>query len=57
LRKAFVATMGDPELIAEARKQLFDIRPKSGEELEAMVRKAAEIPKPILQRTATILGW
>ncbi len=57
LRKAFVATMSDPELIAEARKQLFDIRPKSGEELEAMVRKAAEIPKPILQRTATILGW
>ena len=50
LRTAFAETMKDPELIAEART-------KSGEDLEAMVRKAAAIPKPILQRAAAILGW
>ena len=57
LRKAFEDTMRDPEMIAEAKRQLFEIRPKKGEELQAMVQKAAQIPKPILQKTATILGW
>jgi tripartite-type tricarboxylate transporter receptor subunit TctC len=57
LRKAFADTMKDPELIAEARKMSFEIRPKSGEDLEAMVRKAALIPKSVLSRAATILGW
>jgi hypothetical protein len=57
LRKAFEETMRDPEMIAEAKRQLFEIRPKTGAELQAMVQKAAQIPKPILQKTATILGW
>jgi tripartite-type tricarboxylate transporter receptor subunit TctC len=57
LRKAFEDTMRDPEMIAEAKRQLFEIRPKKGEELQAMVQKAAQIPKPILQKTAAILGW
>ena len=57
LRAAFAETMQDPELIAEARRMSFEIRPKSGDALEAMVRKAADIPKPILQRAAGILGW
>ena len=57
LRDAFAATMKDPALMAEAKKQSFDIRPKTGEQLEQMVRDASMIPKPILQRAATILGW
>ena len=57
LRDAFAATMKDPALAEEARKQSFEIRPKTGEQLEKMVRDAAAIPKPILQRAATILGW
>ena len=57
LREAFAATMKDPELIAEAKKQSFEIRPKTGEQLERMVRDASLIPKPILQRAASILGW
>ena len=57
LRDAFAAAMKDPALMAEAKKQSFDIRPKTGEQLEQMVRDASMIPKPILQRAATILGW
>ena len=57
LRDAFAATMKDPALMAEAKKQSFDIRPKTGEQLEQMVRDASMIPKPVLQRAATILGW
>ena len=57
LREAFAETMKDPELIAEAKSQSFEIRPKTGAELEAMVKKAAAIPEPILKRAASILGW
>ena len=57
LRTAFAAALKDEALLAEAKKQSLEIRPKTGQELEAMVNKAAETPKPILEKTATILGW
>jgi tripartite-type tricarboxylate transporter receptor subunit TctC len=57
LRRAFEATMKDPDLVAEAKKQSFEVRPKTGAELEAMVRQAAALPKPVLERTAAVLGW
>jgi tripartite-type tricarboxylate transporter receptor subunit TctC len=57
LRTAFMAALKDEALLAEAKKQSLEIRPKTGQELEAMVKKAAETPKPILEKTATILGW
>jgi tripartite-type tricarboxylate transporter receptor subunit TctC len=57
LRKAFEATMRDPELLSEAAKQSLEIRYKSGAELQQMVKEAAATPQPVLQRAATILGW
>jgi tripartite-type tricarboxylate transporter receptor subunit TctC len=57
LRAAYAAAVKDPDLLADARKQSLDIRYKSGQDLEAMVNKAADTPKPILDRTAAILGW
>ncbi|HEX2726655.1 MAG TPA: tripartite tricarboxylate transporter substrate-binding protein [Beijerinckiaceae bacterium] len=57
LRAAYAAALKDPELLADAKKQSFEIRYKSGQDLEAMVRKAADTPKPILEKTAAILGW
>jgi hypothetical protein len=33
------------------------IRPQSGEEVEALVQKAASTTKPVLERTAKLLGW
>ena len=57
LAEAFAATMKDPELIAEGRKQSLEIRPKPAAELARMVNEASRIPDPILRRTASILGW
>src|SRR5919112_960954 len=57
LRKALADALNDEALLAEAKKQSLEIRPKTGQDLEAMVKKAAETPKPILEKTATILGW
>ena len=37
LRKAFMATMRDPELIAEIKKRRLDLEPLSGEEVQKMV--------------------
>ena len=52
LRQAFEQTMRDPELLAEAKERSFEIRYKSGIELQAMVQNAAATPKTVLQRAA-----
>ncbi|MEA2993138.1 MAG: hypothetical protein QOD40_2058 [Alphaproteobacteria bacterium] len=57
LRKAYAETLADPELLADAKKLQLDIRPKTGAQLASLVKKAAEIPKPTLEKTAKILGW
>lgn len=50
LRKAFTATMSDPELVAEAKKANLDINPLDGAELEQHIKEifkldAAQIAK------------
>ncbi len=57
LRKAYAETLADPELLADARKLQLDIRPKTGAQIAALVKKAAETPKPVLDKIAKILGW
>jgi tripartite-type tricarboxylate transporter receptor subunit TctC len=57
LRTALAAALKDEALLTEAKKQSLEIRPKTGQELEAMVKKAAKTPQPILEKTAAILGW
>jgi tripartite-type tricarboxylate transporter receptor subunit TctC len=57
LRKAYAETLADPDLQADARKMQLEIRAKSGAQLEALVQQAAQIPKPVLEKTAKILGW
>lgn len=57
LAEAFDATMKDPELIGEARKQSLEIRPKTAADLARMVNDASHIPESVLRRTASILGW
>ena len=39
LRKAFAATLRDPELLAEAKKMKLDIDPVSGEEIDGYVKQ------------------
>src|SRR5262245_51596057 len=56
LRKAYTATLQDSEFLAAAAKQRLLIRPKTWEEVTALVREAAAVPKPVLEETARILG-
>ena len=57
LRRAFEATAKDAQFLADAEKSKMMVSPQSGAELEAMVVKAASIPKPVLARTAKLLEW
>ena len=57
LRAAYDATMRDPAFLAEAAKHAMMIRPQTGAEIEALIRQAAGVPKPVLERTAQLLGW
>jgi tripartite-type tricarboxylate transporter receptor subunit TctC len=57
LRAAYAATMEDPAFLEEAKKASMLIRPQSGAEIEALVKKAAATPKPVLEKTAQILNW
>jgi tripartite-type tricarboxylate transporter receptor subunit TctC len=40
LREAFLKTMKDPELLAEAKRKNFDITPSTGEELESLAKSS-----------------
>jgi tripartite-type tricarboxylate transporter receptor subunit TctC len=50
LRKAFMATMQDSELVAEAQRIDLDAVPIAGEELQAMIAKIYATPKDLLEK-------
>jgi tripartite-type tricarboxylate transporter receptor subunit TctC len=57
LRKAFMAAMADPDLIAEARRIQVDVMPVAGEELQAMIATLYRTPKDLLDKArAAITG-
>lgn len=56
-RKIFLETMKDPAFLADAKKRKMDIDVLSGEQVEANIAELMKTPKPILQRTAEILGY
>jgi tripartite-type tricarboxylate transporter receptor subunit TctC len=55
LRDAFTATMKDPEFIAETQQRKLELEPESGEELEALIKKAYATPKPIIERVGQLV--
>ena len=57
LRAAYDATLHDKAFLAEAAQHAMMIRPQSGAEIAALIRQAAAVPKPVLERTAQMLGW
>jgi tripartite-type tricarboxylate transporter receptor subunit TctC len=57
LRAAYMETLKDKGLLADSEKQNLEIRPQSGEAIEALMTKAFQTPKPILEKTSAILGW
>jgi tripartite-type tricarboxylate transporter receptor subunit TctC len=55
LRKAFDATMKDPEFLAEAKRQSLDINPVPGEEIAGIIRKVYASPSDIIARAKAVL--
>ena len=56
LRDAFMKTMKDPELLAEAKNKNFDITPSAGEELEALAKEVVTQPSEVVERVQKLLG-
>jgi tripartite-type tricarboxylate transporter receptor subunit TctC len=55
LREAFLKTMKDPELLAEAKKKNFDITPSTGEELEALAKQVMAQPPEVVARVRILM--
>ncbi len=50
LRRAFDATMADPEFLAEAARMIIDIEPTPGEEVQRVIARVINAPDPIMRR-------
>ena len=50
LRRAFDATMKDPELLAEAQRINVGVSPLAGEELQRLVAEVSELPPALLDK-------
>lgn len=56
LRRAFDATMKDPEFLAEAAKTQMDISPLSGEASQKIADSIANTPPEVIARAKELLG-
>jgi hypothetical protein len=56
LRTAFMATLKDAELLAEAQKMRIDIIPTSGEEVEKLIAKLFATPQSVSDAVKKTLG-
>jgi tripartite-type tricarboxylate transporter receptor subunit TctC len=56
LRNAFAAMMADPELIAEAERTRTDIKLTTGEDVQQLVTRIYESPKPVVDRLREALA-
>jgi hypothetical protein len=55
LRKAFMETWSDPDLLAEARKINVDVAPISGPDLQALIAKVYATPPAIIAKAKDAL--
>jgi tripartite-type tricarboxylate transporter receptor subunit TctC len=55
LREAFLKTMKDPELLAEAKRKNFDITPSTGEELESLAKLVMNHSQEIVERVKILM--
>lgn len=57
LRKAFMESLADKELLAEAAKMRLDVEPISGEEVQALVAKVYSFPPNIVAKAKQVLVY
>jgi tripartite-type tricarboxylate transporter receptor subunit TctC len=55
LREAFMKTMNDPALLADAKKREWDVDPLGGEELEAIAKDIMVQPPEVIERMKKLL--
>lgn len=55
LREAFLKTMKDPELLAEAKRKNFDITPSTGAELERLAKLVMNQPQEVVARVKILM--
>ena len=55
LQDAFMATMQDPDFLADAKKQKLDVEPRDGAYLTALIRRIYATPKAIVDRVAELI--
>jgi tripartite-type tricarboxylate transporter receptor subunit TctC len=56
LRRGFDATMKDPAFIADAEKIQAEILPTTGEDVQKLVARLYQTPKPVIDRVKKFLG-
>jgi tripartite-type tricarboxylate transporter receptor subunit TctC len=56
LRKAFMATLADPELLAEAKRLRIEITPTSGDDVEKLIARLYATPKDVVENVRKTLG-
>jgi tripartite-type tricarboxylate transporter receptor subunit TctC len=56
LRKAFMATMEDPEFVAEMRKRNLNIEPLSGDDVQKTVEAAVATPRELVEQAKRYAG-
>jgi tripartite-type tricarboxylate transporter receptor subunit TctC len=56
VRRAFDAALKDPALLAEAEKTMLEVDPVTGEEMEQLLIRAYDTPKPLVQRAIELGG-
>jgi len=55
LRKAFAATLRDPEFLAEAKKAKLDIEPVAGEDIEGYVKLIYSMPEKVKENLSFLV--
>lgn len=56
MRKAFMATMADPEFLADAKKVNISIDPASGEQVQRIIADLTHYPPAIVAKARTAIG-
>ncbi len=56
LRDAYARALKDPELLAEAAKRNWEVRPLSGEEMQARAKEVTSQPQDVLEKMKWVLG-
>ena len=56
LRKAFMATMADPEFVTDMRKRNLNVEPLSGEDVQRTVEAAVATPRELVEQARRYAG-